>query len=244
MERSLPSENGIQAILFDLDGTLRHSRPSANHTIIDFAVQLGIPDGIDKRLHTLRWIHYYWAQSPELIEDKNKFGELNEQSWTHFIFRTLVSFECTLEEAVDLAPVLYRRMIDDYEAEDWVPEDVPETLQHLTNAGYPLGVVSNRMNAFDDLLADLGLCEYFDFTLAAGDVNAWKPDPAIFNQAVEWLGVLPEQILYLGDNFYADVVGARRAGLKPVLIDPEGIFPDADCTIVNQVNELIPLLND
>ncbi len=57
------------------------------------------------------------------------------------------------------------------------------------------------------------------------------------------LGIQPSQSLYVGDNYYADVVGASRAGLKPVLIDPEGLFPEADCPIICKIGDLPELLS-
>jgi FMN phosphatase YigB (HAD superfamily) len=64
----------------------------------------------------------------------------------------------------------------------------------------------------------------------------------IFNQALELLGSQPAQTLYVGDNYYADVIGARAAGLTPVLIDPNAIFPEADCAVIHIVSEVLPLL--
>ena len=51
-------------------------------------------------------------------------------------------------------------------------------------------------------------------------------------------GCGPESAAYIGDNYYADVVGARAAGLHPVLIDPLGIFPDAGCDTIRSLSEL------
>jgi FMN phosphatase YigB (HAD superfamily) len=48
----------------------------------------------------------------------------------------------------------------------------------------------------------------------------------------------PKEAIYVGDNYYADVVGARRAGLQPVLYDPIGIFPDPDCATIKSFDEL------
>jgi len=86
------------------------------------------------------------------------------------------------------------------------------------------------------------LDEYFSFALAAGEINSWKPDPGIFWHALERLEANPQQALYVGDNYYADVVGAQNAGLQAVLVDPEGIFPEAQCLVIRQVNELLALL--
>jgi FMN phosphatase YigB (HAD superfamily) len=47
-----------------------------------------------------------------------------------------------------------------------------------------------------------------------------------------------QEVIYVGDNYYADVVGARSAGLKPVLYDPLGIFLNPDCTTIKSFDEL------
>jgi FMN phosphatase YigB (HAD superfamily) len=46
------------------------------------------------------------------------------------------------------------------------------------------------------------------------------------------------EVIYVGDNYYADVVGARAAGLQPVLYDPLGIFPEADCATIRSFDQL------
>ena len=48
--------------------------------------------------------------------------------------------------------------------------------------------------------------------------------------------------MYVGDNYFADVIGARRAGLRPVLYDPRGIYPDASCEVIASFDGLSKLL--
>jgi HAD superfamily hydrolase (TIGR01549 family) len=239
----LHSPNGIRAILFDLDGTLRHTLPSPNHAFFDSAVRLGASDSLEKRQHGIRWMHYYWAQSAEMLEDIQAFGELNDDFWVHFAYRALTAFDCPHEQAHALAPQVQRHMADQA-WEDWVPPDVPPTLGALKERGFTLGVLSNRMTAFHDQLSEWGLGGYFDCSLAAGEFNAWKPDIAIFQHALKQLDAEPTQTVYVGDNYFADVVGARTAGLSPILVDPEGLFPEADCPVIHNVGELLTLLDE
>ena len=58
-----------------------------------------------------------------------------------------------------------------------------------------------------------------------------KPDPEIFRFALKELSLTnsPEKVLYVGNEYKADVLGARAAGLVPVLIDPRGDYEHADC---------------
>jgi putative hydrolase of the HAD superfamily len=79
-------------------------------------------------------------------------------------------------------------------------------------------------------------------TLASGEVGVSKPNPGIFYAAMERLGATAEESLYVGDNYWADVVGAKRAGLTPVLFDPHGLFPEADCAILKRMDELLSWL--
>jgi HAD superfamily hydrolase (TIGR01549 family) len=239
----LAAPNRIRAILFDLDGTLRYNVPSSNHAFFDFATALGVADSQPLRLSAMRWVHYYWAQSPELMADIGVYGGLNEEFWVFYSQRTLLNFGCSPEQAVALAPEVQRRMAEEYQPQDHVPQQVFETLQTLKQAGFSMAVVSNRSTPYEEQLTNLGLEEYFAFALAAGEVNSWKPEAGIFLHALERLGAAPAQAIYVGDNYFADVVGAQNAGIRPVLVDPEGVFPDVQCQVIRQVDELLGLLS-
>jgi HAD superfamily hydrolase (TIGR01549 family) len=240
--RTKLSPNGVAAILFDLDGTLRHNRPSSNQAFFDFAVELGAADAPHKRWQTTRWVHYYWAQSPELLQDMQIYGELNEAFWSFYAYRTLTQFGCPEAQAQDLAPQVHQRMAEAYQPEDHVPEETRQALATLHAAGFPLGVVSNRSRPYAEQMAAWGLEPFFQFALAAGELNSWKPDAGIFLHGVELLGSLPERTIYVGDNYYADILGATNAGLRPVLLDPEGLFPEAECPVISVLGELLEVL--
>ena len=150
----------------------------------------------------------------------------------------------TIKIPVFSVPDLTRCMRDEYTPEDLVAEDVPSMLQTLKEQGYRLAVISNRRNPFDEQLASLGLNTYFEYSLAAGTINTWKPDPKIFQHALFEMGVEPESALYVGDNYFADVIGAQSAGIKAVLIDPINLFPEANCLVIERLTELDSVLAD
>ena len=229
--------NSITTILFDLDGTLRHNRPSFVESLISRAVQLGAPDSKEHRRRATRWLHYYWAQSSELLADRQVYQD-EDIFWTNHAHLFLINLGCSPALAEDAAPEVYNYYQDEYRPEDWVPPDVPETLEALKNAGYTLGVVSNRSHSFQEQIETLGLDGYFECAVAAGEVNSWKPDPVIFQCALQELGVQPDETKYVGDNYFADVVGAQRAGLQPILIDPDGLFPEAKCPVIHTLGDL------
>ena len=129
-----------------------------------------------------------------------------------------------------------------YRPESIVPDDVRKTLAELKQASYVMAVISNRDRPFQDELDDHRLSEYFTFSMAGGEVDSYKPESRIFEHALQRGNVTAEETIYIGDNYFADVVGSRRAGLRPVLYDPEGVFPEADCTTIKSFDELKSIL--
>lgn len=228
----------LQAVLFDFDGTLRHSRPSYTQAFLEIATCLGVPESIDGRLQSQRWLHCYWAQSAEMLADREAFEDQPELFWANHARKKLVAYGCSAEQAAELAPTIYQRMAEEFKPQDWVAPDVLETLGYLQESGFHLAVVSNRNQPCQEDLDRLGLSDFMEFSLTSGEVKSWKPDTRIFEHALQRLEVQPEDAMYIGDNYFADVVGARNAGLQPVLLDPNGIFPDADCPVITAIGDL------
>ena len=236
------SPDGVAAVLFDLDGTLRHNLPPYNQALLDVAVQLGAVDSPERRRAVLRWVHRYWAQSPEMLGDLEAYGGLSEEFWDYYTRLTLLRFGCPDEQAQALALQVSRYMLNDYQPVDHVPAEVWDTLAALKEAGFPLGVASNRRNPYTQQLEALGLAPFFQFALAAGEISSWKPEPGIFHHALALLNTRPEQTIYVGDNYFADILGAAEAGLRPVLLDPDGLFPEAACPVITSMNELLDVI--
>jgi putative hydrolase of the HAD superfamily len=231
------SANGIRAIFFDLDGTLRFNIPSGREFFMDRASVLGVPVTQADRDRTWRWEHLYWAESAELHADMAAFPE-REAFWRHYSRRQLVVLGCRPEEAEMLAPQIHQYMIEQYKPESWVPPGTISLLKDLRGAGYMLGVISNRDNPFDEELTHLGLGGFFHLTVSAGEARSKKPDVVIFGYALDRVGRTASEAIYVGDNYYADVVGARNAGISPVLLDRGRIFTDPGCPAITSLSEL------
>ena len=232
----------IETIIFDLDGTLRHSVPSADDMQYKYALQLGVTDEAGRQRLGARWAHYYWAQSDQLFEDMARYPDFDDDYWVHYSYRYLQALTVSDERASELSLPLYELMKDGYQPENHVRPDVPETLEALRQSGYSVGLVSNRSNPCQEECEQLGLLHHFEFAYVAAEVDAWKPDPRIFDRALEETGSSPDKVLYVGDNYYADIVGAKNAGLQPVLLDTNDVFPDADCAVIREIGDLIELI--
>jgi len=117
-----------------------------------------------------------------------------------------------------------------------------EVLESLHAQGYGLGIVSNNTDDLLVILRKLGLARHFDHVTYSQEVRADKPDPAVFRAALERAGCAAAQAVHVGDRYEADVVGARRAGITPILIDREDRQRDADCLRVRDLGGIEALL--
>ena len=93
----------------------------------------------------------------------------------------------------------------------------------------------------------VGLADYFDLQIAAADVSAAKPHPAMFIAAMRQMQVNPQQTLHIGDHAIHDVYGARNAGIRSVWVNRTGErWPEDDFSAdfeVPDLNGLLELLN-
>ena len=232
----------IKAIFFDLDGTLRHSVPSGGDVFSDYVSSLGLHVNSEDRLRAARWEHFYWASSVDLRDDLLAHSGETEKFWIEYSRRRLVALGIPPSTSKELAAQVSAHMGEMYKPESVVPDDVRRVLPELKQAGYLMVVLSNRDKPFHEVLESHGITGFFHFSLAAGEVGIYKPEPGVFKHALERADVAAQESAYVGDNYFADVVGARRAGLRPVLYDPNGIFPEADCTAIKSFDELKSVL--
>jgi HAD superfamily hydrolase (TIGR01662 family) len=232
------SLNGIKAIFFDLDGTLRHSVPHGGDVFSDYVATLGLQIKQEDRIRGTRWEHFYWASSPDLRDDLMAHSGETENFWIEYSRRRLIALGASPAWALTYAPKVSIHMGAEYRPESVVPDEVRETLAQLKEEGYLMAVLSNRDKPFIDVLENHKISEFFDFSMAGGEVNSYKPEPGLFEHALKRSKLTAQEAMYVGDNYFADIVGARRAGLVPVLFDPDGIFPEADCTIIRSFTEL------
>ena len=233
----------IQAVFFDLDGTLRHSIPTGGEVFNQYVASLGFSYTEEDRLRALRWEHQYWASSTDLRDDLLAHSADTENFWIEYSRRRLLALGATVEWAGEVAAQASAHMGEMYKPESVVPDDVRRTLPTLRESGYMLAVISNRDRPFQDVLESHNLSEFFPYSLAGGEVDIYKPEPGIFEHALKQMKVTAAETVYVGDNYYADILGARRAGLQPVLYDPEQIFPEADCVTIHSFDELIPVIH-
>jgi putative hydrolase of the HAD superfamily len=125
-------------------------------------------------------------------------------------------------------------------------DDVDSTLRQLRERGLRLGVVSNWDTRLRRISEGLGLDRLVDFIVISAEVGLRKPDPGIFLEALRRAGVGAAETIHVGDLPEEDVEGARRAGVRPVLIDRQKRITPGEAlegvTVVRSLGEVIALL--
>jgi phosphoglycolate phosphatase-like HAD superfamily hydrolase len=101
---------------------------------------------------------------------------------------------------------------------------VREALSCLATQGYRMSVISNSDGRTAQVFCDLRLAHYFEHIFDSKTLGVEKPDPAIFEVALNKLNVAPADVLYIGDIFYVDVLGANQAGLGGLHLDPLRLY--------------------
>lgn len=124
-----------------------------------------------------------------------------------------------------------------------VPVDVRPALDRLRALGITLAVVSNANGVVAKPFARAGLAGYFDAICDSHVEGVEKPDPRFFEIVLERTRSRAETTLHVGDLYHVDVVGARRAGLQAMLLDPHDLYRDFDVERVQSLAELARILH-
>ena len=122
---------------------------------------------------------------------------------------------------------------------EYMPEDVLPALRALRKLDLQLVVVSNANGTVAQLADRLGLTECVGCVLDSFVEKVEKPDPRFFEIALARSGARRETTIHVGDLYEVDVVGARAAGITPVLLDAAGLYPEADCMRVPSLASLV-----
>lgn len=191
----------VEAICFDFGGTLDGP---ADHWLPRFA-RLYAQAGMQVPFDDLRAAFGHATRSGyrERRVASMSLGEL-----------TRFHLQCQFEHLGIHNPVVLGELADTFlaDARSALTES-REVLQRL-HRRFSLGVISNFYGNVDRVLEEAGIAPLLATIIDSNRVGVSKPDPAIFQLALDDLGCSAAQVLYVGDSFEKDVVGARGAGMR------------------------------
>lgn len=214
-----------KAILFDFDNTLGNRTKSAYKTYRDMILKLTDFKENDIVLESavqdcIIWDQYGTHNKNYVIENLNKNYHLN------LVFD---DFNTYWNENCSIGYELYPDAID--------------TCLKLKEK-YRLGIVSNgNAKAQLEKIQTTTIDKYVEFVMISGNYDFKKPDVRIFNEALKKLNLPAEEVIFVGDIFSTDILGAYNAGLKPIIICPDinKVFR-SDLLRINKISDLINIL--
>jgi putative hydrolase of the HAD superfamily len=119
--------------------------------------------------------------------------------------------------------------------------EVPDVLARLRERGLRLVVASNWDASLPHTLRALDLLEQLDGVVTSAQCQAPKPEPRVFQRALELAGAGPEEALHVGDSWEEDVLGAQRIGIRPILVVRDGRPVPGDAQTIASLTQLIEL---
>ena len=216
--------NGIKAVLFDYGNTLVEYGPrqvKAQYVALEKELSRLFGHCNSSLLKTIR-------DHQTLAPFRNGYVENDMISITGELIEKM--YQVIPEEAQIHSLVLTRYQSFVHAIE--VTRDVPLLLTKLRDQ-YRLGLVSNYpcSRSIEDSLRKIGLRDVFEVVVVSGDLGYVKPHTKPFETVLNHLELQPEECVFVGDNWLADIQGAKRMGMSAVLISqytPNDEFEPSD----------------
>lgn len=208
----------IKGILFDFFGTLVDYSASRVEQGYYTTHKLLLTNGID--ISYTAFLDSWVAASETLDQWSRRTGlEYNmEQVAVKFLTRV-----CPNHRSRALPTQLWMSYVDEWSVAIRSIPGVRELVEDLSSR-FRLGVVTNTHHAglIHKYLREIGIEPYVGVVVTSVEHGRPKPHPSIFSLALKRLGCAAESTLFVGDSYEADYLGAKRAGMQALLIDPAG----------------------
>jgi putative hydrolase of the HAD superfamily len=232
----------LRAVFLDIGDTVMRPNPSWEHVYAIAFQEYGVEVEVEALHAALRRAYHHGGFG---------FDDGFEPSEETSFARTMQIDRAALADlAIEPMPeAFFRRLSELFMlTSNWhVFPDAQPALEALRARGLVVGAVSNWVWQLPELLHALRLVRHFDFIAASSRIGFEKPHPGIFDWALTRAGVEAGEAIHVGDHLDADVEGARRAGIQPVLIDRRdrfaaGEIPDRT-PLIRSLAELIPIVD-
>jgi len=217
----------IRALAFDLDGTLVDSAPGLASAVDNTLIALRLPAAGIERVAT--WI----GNGADILIERAL---------------TWAQGDTPREESLREARALFDRYYaDSVEGGSLLYPNVKETLAMLASHHLPMAIVTNKPTPFvAPLLESLGIAQYFTLVIGGDDVAAKKPHPAPLFLVLGKFGLLPGELLFVGDS-RNDILAAQAAGCPCVGLSygynyGEPVATSQPDITLDHFNDLMPTL--
>ncbi|KAL2851555.1 HAD-like domain-containing protein [Aspergillus pseudoustus] len=212
----MTSPCSCKVVLFDLDGTLfdhHHSLACAISAVRDGWPGLStysLDHLVDRYNAALQEAYDMYLRKEIAYEDTNALKVK--------LFFTLLGLTKPSQDEIIQFRALYKPA---YRSSRRGTPGAVETLIRLRELGYRLAIVTNgQIDDQNDKAQDIGVHHLVDRIVTSEEAGRPKPDPSIFQLALEGFGTLPDEAFIVGDSVESDIRGGLDAGLKTILYTP------------------------
>ncbi len=235
----------LDAVLFDIDSTLLSSNVS--DAVVATCNKLSTYNSQLVANELLASNGRIWSEHGQRFEYEWTMGIIDGASIANETWRlTLSGCGCSDESIVRFAAQTY----SDEELKTYrLFDDVIPLIDFLGSLRIPMGAVTN--GAYDSQSTKLRATQVLDrfgFVITSGEIAIAKPDPRIFEIALEKLGANPQRTWHIGDSPSTDIMGANAAGIKAIWINRNGRLlredePAPDMEVAS-LTDLLPILRN
>jgi putative hydrolase of the HAD superfamily len=232
----------VKVIFFDAVGTLIETREGVGEIYSRVASEFGFE--ADPRILQKNFAHSFQSQPPLAFPSGTPEAVLIEleKGWWRNLVKAVFDDPGSFPRFDEFFDEIFERFRG---REFWrVYDDVTLALTDLKRRGLKLGVISNFDSRLYDVLRACGLDHFFDSVHISTRVGKAKPNPAIFQAALNHHAVVARQAWHVGDSLREDVEGAIAAGVNAVLLDRGNRFAEnAPATRITSLEQIDALLD-
>ncbi len=226
----------IRAVFFDAGETLLYPHPSFAElfaTTVSSAGRPVTPDEVNEVRARLAPHLLDLAEESGVEKGPSMSPEDSRTFWTFLYRRFLEELGASDESLVSLLYETFSKSSTYRLFDDALP-----ALLSLQSGSYTLGLISNFDEWLREMLVELEVGHLFDVAVISGVEGVEKPDPRIYELALQRAGVSPQEAVHIGDSHGLDCEPAASVGIKPILLDRDRRYTDMPWPVVGSLDEI------
>src|SRR5215813_10990020 len=230
----------LRVIFFDAVGTLIETRDSVGEIYSRVAREFGLE--AEPQILQQNFAHSFRRQPPLAFPAGTPDALLSalEKGWWRNLVKEVFAGLGPFPRFEEFFDEIFERFRG---REFWsVYDDLASALMELRRQRLKLGVISNFDSRLYDVLQACGIDRFFDSVHISTRAGAAKPDPAIFQAALDYHAAEARQAWHVGDSLREDVEGAMAAGINAILLDRDNRFAEnAPAPRITSLKQLVTL---
>ena len=210
--------NEIQYLLWDFDGTLAYRDGMWTDTLFSVLQKNKITNITKEDIRPLLNIGFTW-HSPDTPHKDIFLGKQWWEYYENYFTEIYKHFNIPIDKCIQLS----KQIRDEYiNIKKWhIYSDVENALKNSISNGYNNVIVSNHIPELSEIVQRLQIGNYFYKIYSSANIGYEKPNKKIFEYVLNDLHTNKTKCIMIGDSYEADIAGAIRSGITPILVRKE-----------------------